>query len=319
MKPTKEQAKLHREAAALVALDRDLTEDEKEFVLRHWQAGTTGVNSLDGAFFTPLGMAFEFNLEVHGDRILDLCAGIGRLSWGCRELLGRRWQNQPPREFVCVEKNPAYVAVGRRVLPEATWIEADVFDVLDMDLGSFDCVISNPPFGSVKRSGNGPRYRGRRFEYHVIDVASRLAPQGAFILPQQSAPFRYSGKRCYTVDRDAECRRFEQKTGIILGETLGIDTTFWDGEWHGVNPATEIVPVDFTEMREPVDTRPKAGAVTNVRFAWEVPVSELPLTREDPWPAAPVPAQRSATEELSPVAVGSAIAEPVEAEQVTLF
>ncbi|WP_279571474.1 hypothetical protein [Streptomyces sp. 8K308] len=39
-------------------------------------------------------MAQTFSLHVYGDRIIDLCAGIGRLSWGCRDLL-RAWNGQP--------------------------------------------------------------------------------------------------------------------------------------------------------------------------------------------------------------------------------
>jgi 2-polyprenyl-3-methyl-5-hydroxy-6-metoxy-1,4-benzoquinol methylase len=43
--------------------------------------------------------------------------------------------------MVCIEKNPDYVAVGRKVVPEATWICADVFD-LPADLGRYDRVVA---------------------------------------------------------------------------------------------------------------------------------------------------------------------------------
>lgn len=248
-KLTKQDAKLHAEAEALVALERDLTEDEREFVLDHWQESQ--VARLDGAFFTPAPLARDLAIEVVGDRVIDLCAGIGRLSFACRDLW-RRHNGEPARTFVCVEKNPDYVRVGRKVMPEATWVCADVFDLPAglREVGRFDTAISNPPFGAVKRTGNGPGYAGRRFEYHVIAVASRLAWVGAFIIPQESAPFRYSGVPCFTKARDAEYEWFEKATGIVLGPSCGIDTSYCRDEWRGTAPRVEVVTVDFTESAD---------------------------------------------------------------------
>src|SRR5690606_10107376 len=136
--------------------------DEKEFVLLNWREDASHVNSSAGAFFTPMALAFDFAIEVPAGRIIDLCAGVGMLSWA---LLNRRRWDAAPLDLTCIEVNPAYVEVGRKVLPEARWICASVFDVPGMDLGQFDCAISNPPFGAVKRSGNGPRYSGKDFEF----------------------------------------------------------------------------------------------------------------------------------------------------------
>lgn len=254
---SKEAAKAHEKAAALVALDRDLTDGEKDFVLDNWQEAATATHNLDGAFFTPEALARDLSIEVSGDRIIDLCAGIGRLAYTCRDYWGRRWNNQTPREIVCVEKNPDYVAVGRKVLPEATWICADVLDIPGMNLGRFDTAISNPPFGAIKRSGNAPTYDGPRFEYHVIAIASTLAEFGAFIIPQPSAPFRYSGQPHYREVRDRECAKFEQQTGIALGSGAGFDTAIYRDEWRGVSPWVEVVTCDFDE----VAARPEAAPV----------------------------------------------------------
>lgn len=87
---SKEDAKNHREACALVALDRDLTEDERDIVLRYWQESSNVTNKLDGAFFTPEALAYDLQFHVHGDRIIDLCAGIGTLAFCNRELYARR-------------------------------------------------------------------------------------------------------------------------------------------------------------------------------------------------------------------------------------
>ncbi|MGV9268148.1 hypothetical protein ACWDRR_26185 [Kitasatospora sp. NPDC003701] len=203
----KDIAKLHQQAQGLVDLDRPLTHREREFVLDHWQESSTASNSLDGAFFTPPGLAAAFTIETTGpevQRVLDLCAGIGRLAWSCMNDLAA-----PDREMVCVERNPLYVEVGRKVLPEARWICADIFD-LPSDLGRFDMVISNPPYGFVERSGDGPGVRSRRFEYHALAVAAELAECGVFLIPQESAPFRFSGVPSYREVRGAGVLRLRR-------------------------------------------------------------------------------------------------------------
>lgn len=239
-KMTKEQAKQHRKAEELVALKRDLTEEEREFVLDHWQEDSTG--KLDGAFFTPADLAREIHWEVYGDRVIDLCAGIGRLAWGCRDLC-RRANGEPERTFVCVERNPAYVRVGRKVLPEAHWICGDVFD-LPPGLGRFDTAISNPPF-MLRRSGNGPRYQGGRFEYHVIDVAGTLADRGVFIIPQTSAPMEISYGKGHVRRNNPGLEQFTRQTGIKLRPMRPwIDTSAYDG-WRGAAPRVELVAATF--------------------------------------------------------------------------
>ncbi|MFF8610847.1 methyltransferase [Streptomyces sp. NPDC015346] len=280
---SKEAAKAHERAAALVALDRDLTENEKEFVLDNWQEAATASHNLDGAFFTPEPLARDLSIEVHGDRIIDLCAGIGRLAYTCRDYWGRRWNNQPPREIVCVEKNPAYVAVGRKILPEATWICADVLTVPTLGLGRFDTAISNPPFGAIPRSGNAPTYTGGRFEYHVIAIAAMLADFGAFIIPQRSAPFRYSGEPYYREERDRECARFEKETGIRLGPGAGFDTSMYRQEWRGVSPKVEVTVCDFDEkpaLNEAPDATPRVAELHLPRPRQRRPIVDVPLPDE---------------------------------------
>lgn len=242
-KLTKPQAKAHQQSCDLLAKDV-LTEDDKLFVLEHWQESAKHINTIAGAFFTPTGLARDLSIEVSGRRIIDLCAGIGSLAFWC----AMRAASEVP-EIVCVEMNPEYAAVGRKIVPEATWIVGSVFD-LPRDLGHFDCAIGNPPFGATPRDSRSPRYTGRDFEYHVIDIASGIADYGVFIVPQMSAPFKYSGRQNFVVDESDRYKTFREQTGIILEPNCGIDTDGYRNDWHGVSVTTEIVTADFIEARQ---------------------------------------------------------------------
>lgn len=252
-KLTKVEAKAHQQACDLLK-KAWLTEDEKEFVFRNWFESATHVNSAAGAFFTPFDLAMDFALDAGGGRIIDLCAGIGMLSYAvlCRS----RYAETAPR-LTCVEINPAYVEVGRKLVPEAEWICASVFDVIGMGLGWFDSVISNPPFGTVNRhGGNSPRYRGKDFEFHVIDIASSIAGYGTFILPQMSAGFTYSGRQSYERTTSGKAADFQAATGLVFQAGCGIDTAFYRNEWRGVSPICEIVCVEFEAPIAPPSALP---------------------------------------------------------------
>jgi predicted RNA methylase len=242
-KLTKPQAKAHAQACEILQKDV-LSFDEKWFVLENWREDANHVNSAAGAFFTPPELARSFCIEVCGRKVIDLCAGIGTLSFLYREKCS--WGEAP--DLTCVEINPDYVAVGRKILPEATWIQASVFDL--PDLGHFDFAFGNPPFGNINRARrNAPRFNGRQFEYHVIDVASDLADYGAFIIPQGSAPFRYSGQETFQEVKEPSYLAFEKATGITLGNSCGIDCSCTIDQWHGVAPKVEIVTAEFVEAR----------------------------------------------------------------------
>ncbi|HEY0882393.1 MAG TPA: methyltransferase [Archangium sp.] len=223
-KLSKREAKLHNEAMALVRSGRALTEDEQALVLDQFQEGAAHMNGLVGAFFTPRGLARDFAIEVvhsGGSRrrkVLDLCAGIGGLSWAC--------EYGDEMDFVCVERNPDYVEVGRVVMPRATWVTASIFDVdAYKHLGPFDVVISNPPFGRIPAQGFEGKYTGASFELRTIELASRLGRRGVFIV---------------SLEETDDLRRFREQTG---------------DEWHGTSPAVEIVCVDF----EPASAAVKPG------------------------------------------------------------
>jgi len=113
--------------------------------------------------------------------------------------------------------------------------------------------LANPPFGPVPRNRNAPGgYTGRRFEYHTIAVAASLACRGVFVIPH---------RRALPVLRPTRIRARPGRRRVppVLRRDrhqaqahLRIDTTQYDGEWHGVCPPTEIVMADFTERAQPV-------------------------------------------------------------------
>lgn len=262
---TKAEAKLHKEAIDRLSKP-SLTEEDKEFIRDHWQESAEHVNSAAGAFFTPYSQALDFALELplNGSvRILDLCAGIGNLSAAAweRSTYARR-DGLTTMEIVCVELNPSYVAVGKKLLPEARWVTGSIFE-LPADLGHFDVVISNPPFGKVERGGgSAPRYAGAEFEFHVIDIAADYGEYGAFILPSQSAPFKYSGNpRGYEWAPQPKYDRFVKQTGLKLDAGLGVDTTVYIHDWHAVKVQTEHCIADFDEWRRERDVPASVPAV----------------------------------------------------------
>jgi predicted RNA methylase len=245
-KLTKPQANNHAQACKLLEKEK-LSLEEKNFVLEHWREDATHINSVSGAFFTPPALARDFSIEVTGPCVIDLCAGIGSLAFAAwhHHTFDRRSLNR----ITCVEINPDYIAVGKKLLPEADWIQADVFH-LPKDLARFDCVIANPPFGATKKSGKAPRFTGNIFEYRVIDIASDIGDYGVFIIPQSSAPFELSGKQCYRRSEHEKYRYFHAQTAITLGANCGFDTSVHRNDWTVVPPAVEIVTSDLREARE---------------------------------------------------------------------
>jgi hypothetical protein len=223
-------------------------------VLDNWQPMTTGRAAFDRAYFTPPGLAGDMKIEVSGSRIIDIGAGIGRLPFHMRDAWSR-WPHGE-REFVCIERNEEHVRVGRKVMPNAEWICADMLEIPQMldRLGEFDCAISNPPFGVVPRAGHAPGgYRGRRTEYHAIALAALVAMYGVFLIPQRLAPFQLSGVAEFRSGcEDSEYVRFSEATGIRLRPSCGIDTSIYADQWNGaVRVAMEVACGDFRDCKLP--------------------------------------------------------------------
>lgn len=241
MKLSKKQLKNHQLAEEYLAKDT-LTFEEKIFVLEHWHEGAENINSSAGAFFTPMGLAQDFTYcsLYKGAKVIDLCAGIGMLSF-----FAYHYQNC---EIVCVELNSDYTRVGKKILPEATWLNCSITDDSLKNLPLFDIAISNPPFGLIKTAKNWEenKYKGKDFEFITMDIASRLAQSGSFIVPQNSTPFRFSGETMFRkVTPPAKLQKFLTETGLTMQLSASIDTEIYLKEWKGVSPLCEVIDIEF--------------------------------------------------------------------------
>lgn len=243
-KLSKPQLRAHQ--AAMARLDQDdLTFHDRWRIYEDLHEGALGDVTAASAYFTPMGFAADFGIDACGMKVVDLCAGIGSLAFAYYHT---KHPYGPKPDITCVEINPAYVEIGRKLFPEATWICADVFDIWP-DLGRFDCAISNPPFGRMSGKGRAsPRYQGADFEYKIIDIASHIANFGTFIIPQGSSPFRYSGQRCYDRNEPRKFQSFQSQTGIDLEAGCGIDTTVFQDDWKCVSPMVEVVTAEFPQI-----------------------------------------------------------------------
>lgn len=233
---TKKESQLRLKVMELVHSDRQLTEDDKEFIFNNYRGDGIGAT---GAFFTPEMLAWDFMLDAGcSDACIELCAGIGRLSY-------YQFIRNKPSHITCVELNPEYVLIGKRVLPQAEWITGDALQYTPDRF--YRVAYGNPPFGKINTSGAYTgRYTGSEFEYKIIDRAREYSSYGVWIVPQGSAGFKYSGHTYYDRSiQSAKYIKFEKDTGLILHPGVGIDTSIYRDQWNGTKVTCESVLVDY--------------------------------------------------------------------------
>ena len=255
------QDKNHHEAMELVNLERPLTMTEKEFVLANYKPHAEhNVRKLQ-AYFTPLELGIAATIEMPSPaektsgkiKILDLCAGIGMLSFSYLHYSGLA-VNADNTELVCVEMTEELARVGKRILPEATWIVADMFNLgnknsdnyynVEID-DDFDCFISNPPFSRF-----GPSHLvGRKGCYITAQIGLQFCEYGVMIVPKCNCPFEYSGRDNHKIVDNREYTTFSDKAKIEFKPSCVDTASVLDDndepvKWDDVNVDTEIVIVD---------------------------------------------------------------------------
>lgn len=224
--------------------DKPLTIDEKIYVLQNWNPQASHNVGKTGTFFTPYDLARDLSIEVVGiGTIVDACAGIGALSLA-EEVMGGGGA-----KHICIENNPTFVEVGKRILPDATWIQGDAFDAKTWDkIGSAYEVISNPPFLKIKPTNfTGLKYAGGKSTYVLAEIALQHVKFATFIVDQGSCPFRFSGCMNYQQVENKEYTKFREQTGIIF-EATSIDTSVYLSQWSGVSTQVEVVHVKREEQ-----------------------------------------------------------------------
>jgi SAM-dependent methyltransferase len=255
-KITKQQLRLHEQAEQLLwGGDKPLRRDEIAFCLEHWDPRAAAGKHVarNQAYFTPMSLARDTAMYVGGDgrRVVDICAGIGRLAFAVLE--ANLWRPQEAR-VTAVELNPDYVRVGRRLLPQAEWICGDCFDRdLWRWLPRFDEAISNPPFGAVVANGDTGwiGYRGPA-GLMLAAVGLQVARLGLrIILPQSQTIFRYSGRCCgrgaphtaYTESYPRYLEKFLAGRPSLEWHHSSLDTTLplYQSAWRGASPLVEVV------------------------------------------------------------------------------
>lgn len=196
-KLTKKQLKLHTQALEILSKQQDLKFDEVDFVLDNWQPSASDVTE-GQAFFTPEHTAYGLAMNTYHDgHIVDMCAGIGRLCW---EILRHNYSNPDPLQLTAIELNPAFVEVGKKIMPQVNWIEGSVLseDILDsVNASSF---VANPPFNLTWYSTDDTGWlSSTKGIFAVVEAGLRKTSEqaGTVILPTNAVPFEYSGKRSY--------------------------------------------------------------------------------------------------------------------------
>jgi len=271
VRPSRRLLDQHERAVDLVhGTDRPLSEDEVRFCYANWLPMAGNRVDVSGAFFTPIGLARDIAvLKGTTGRLVDICAGIGVLAFQ-QIVQGDPWARWPHlgdhKEIVAIEQSSEYVAVGKRLLPQVHWIQADALDrrvwLPPENLfeesgpalcasGRLDMAICNPPFGRVRtvdpESGAWIGYKGPA-DLMFARLCTLVAEDSVVILPVGSIPPKHQrshGRRGEDGPMSSALLRFVQGLPkIVRCENLGIECGYIadeDYEWRGTNPVVDVV------------------------------------------------------------------------------
>jgi predicted RNA methylase len=249
MKLTKPEIKLQKEVKE-VLIKEVLTFEDKEFIYENFHPGTVADITSDSAYFTPLDMAYDFGLFAGRYGVcVDMCAGIGGLTFAART---RDHYDKKIKHSICIERNPKFIEIGKKLLPEAIWIQGDIFDKSIWDeitttYGKVNYVYSNPPFGKVTKTGadrSWLKYKGADLDMAAIEVALNWCDNISMILPSGSLTFKYSGRPHYEEIENRKINKLKSDIGFdFIMSNPGIDTTAYD-QFKGTKITVEYVDIE---------------------------------------------------------------------------
>ncbi len=249
MKLSKVELKEQKEIKALIDNEKKLSLEELEKIYENFNPGYISDVTSHSAYFTPLDMAYDFALFAGRSGVcVDMCAGIGILSF-CAKI--RDTYEGNIEHQICIERNPAYLEIGKRLLPDAIWIQGDIFDKSIWDsivakYGRIDSIVSNPPFGKVTKTDvdrSWLKYQGSDLDIASIEVALKYTDDVAMILPSGSVSFRYSGKPYFEEVQNRKVDKLKKDTGLnIIMTNPGIDTSVYD-KFKNTNITVEYVDI----------------------------------------------------------------------------
>jgi predicted RNA methylase len=271
-KLTKKEFKEQEEIFKLLEKD-SLTEDEKIHVYENINPGFID-NLQAGVYFTPFDYALDFALMSYKENsIVDCCAGIGGLS---KSMLMRDSYDKNITSITCIEQNPLFVSIGKKLLPEndnsekgtlVKWICADVFsqelwqELTLSGTQKFTTLISNPPFGKcpakMKMNYEWIGYT-QELELMVMALAVKFATHGNMILPSMSVEFRDCpvGHYYERIQRNKVDRFRKDIKEFFYQESMSIDSTVYS-DWKNLSGgkiSTEAVEINLDPSEyEPLD------------------------------------------------------------------
>ena len=228
--------------------DSDGTVNVAHYIFNHFQPGYCRDISRAANFFTPRQDALAV-AQAGGarGRVLEPSAGIGAIAHAVFTQNSWDERDRSHLKLTCVELVEEFVALGKLMVPAATWICGNIFDVLPT-LGEFDCFAGNPPFGNIP--SNQSKVWGNDIAFGMIQ---ELLPQchsgGTFILPEghNSSGWR-SGDFFGRGEPSSKALRFKKlnPAWLISPTSFGLSNA-----WHGTGVTCEIVNIERDDRYEP--------------------------------------------------------------------
>jgi predicted RNA methylase len=250
MKLSKRELKEQTEIYEFIKSKEKFTYEELERIYETLNPGFISDVTSHSAYFTPLDLAYDFALfgGRHGI-VVDMCAGIGVLSFAA---LTRDTYDGKIKKIICIERNPEYVKIGKKLVPEAEWICGDVFDRAIWDdiktrYGKIDCINSNPPFGKVSKTSvdrSWLKYTGADIDIACIEIAMVNAEWVDLIIPPNSCTFRYSGRPYYEEYENKKIEKLKRETGLDFYMSChSVDCSIYKEQWKNTNIVVESLSV----------------------------------------------------------------------------